>query len=149
MMMSRAVTLPPMSTRPGRLYSTLLVPVSLPLPIRMSCAARQEIVTVRLGGEAFARQQKLMLFTMKRCARQGLISPASQGQTSTVSLSECLPEPDVKLRIPQIPTGQKRWQAAMLQAVECRLLGDDLLRLAAKRDSERWPTDACLSLKWA
>ena len=37
MIMSRAVTLPPMSTRPGRLYSTLLVPVSLPLPIRMSC----------------------------------------------------------------------------------------------------------------
>ena len=40
MMMSRAVTLPPTSTRPGRLYSMLLVPVSLPLPIRMSCNQR-------------------------------------------------------------------------------------------------------------
>jgi hypothetical protein len=41
MMMSRAVTEPPTSTRPGRLYSILLVPTSLALPIKMSWPCRQ------------------------------------------------------------------------------------------------------------
>lgn len=37
MMMSRAVTSPPTSTRPGRPYLTRWGPASLALPIRMSC----------------------------------------------------------------------------------------------------------------